>query len=145
MKVQLESTEHIVNLQGLFGVQARIWTGTDEKGNAVTAFISRIGIDAERDELPLNELIEAPTLFEQKPNVFYTRKIIEGISTLLEVHYRKTDSRIEIIEWFDPAGDEPDLNLDTLRSEIENYEHATPLDQAIQVNLSMEFKFGGVN
>ncbi|MFA9478536.1 hypothetical protein ACERK3_09530 [Phycisphaerales bacterium AB-hyl4] len=46
MKVQLESTEKIVNING---VPARIWEGHTESGIAVHAYVTRIAVHKDAD------------------------------------------------------------------------------------------------
>lgn len=43
MRIQLESTDKIVELEGHVGsVPARVWEGTTERGATVVAFITRL-------------------------------------------------------------------------------------------------------
>ena len=50
MKITIESTEKIVELNG---VPARIWEGTSESGVKVHCYITRVAID--KNELRVNE------------------------------------------------------------------------------------------
>jgi hypothetical protein len=50
LKVQLESTDQIVELETASGaVPARIWEGHTESGIAIHAFITRVGVHKEDD------------------------------------------------------------------------------------------------
>ena len=51
MKITVESTDHIVNVQVQSGaiVPARIWQGQTESGIPVHCFITRIGVNRDQD------------------------------------------------------------------------------------------------
>lgn len=62
MKVTLESTEQVVTLvDGLNGVQARVWVGKTEAGVPVQALVLRVAVEnAHSQEQFERELLEAP-------------------------------------------------------------------------------------
>jgi len=68
MKMTIESTGHIYNINGEGNVQARLWQGTTEGGARVQCFITRIALD--KNDSGIEEFIndfliqEAPVIFE---------------------------------------------------------------------------------
>lgn len=75
---------------------------------------------------------------------FYTYVEIELITTLLLVKYEfsATHNAVFVIEWFDVAGDTPDLteaNLNEIEELIKLYEAQRPLSNQIQTDLMMEY------
>ncbi|TWT63165.1 hypothetical protein [Rubinisphaera italica] len=55
MKVQIESTEETVNIDG---VECRVWNGVTEKGVEILVFVHRVGLPLFADDSELFELEE---------------------------------------------------------------------------------------
>jgi hypothetical protein len=56
MKIKLESTSQIVQLNG---IECRVWEGTTEGGVPLTAFISRVAVHRDHDQSQFErELVE---------------------------------------------------------------------------------------
>jgi hypothetical protein len=76
-------------------------------------------------------------------NQYYTYITIEGIKTLLEVHYEHYgDTWINVYNWFDRYGDSPDLTdyqIQLIANDIRQFESQRPLGVPAQQSLSIEF------
>ncbi|WP_020402225.1 hypothetical protein [Gracilimonas tropica] len=77
-------------------------------------------------------------------NQYYTYMTIEGISSLLEVHYEYSgDTWINVYNWFDRQGDSPDLTneqIQLIANDIRQFEHQRPLGVPAQENLRLQFE-----
>lgn len=64
MKITLESTREIVNVNG---ARARVWEGETERGVKIVAFITRIAVrsDADNSQFELEEH-RAPLIFDPR-------------------------------------------------------------------------------
>lgn len=78
MRVQLESTDKIVELKTPSGVvPARIWEGTTENGIACHAFVTRIAVSKDLDASEFErELQEHRPLSRELTNVYDTRMVL---------------------------------------------------------------------
>lgn len=76
-------------------------------------------------------------------NYYYLYIIIEGINSLLEVHYELyADNNVNVYNWFDQHGDSPDLSdqqIHNIAHEIRQFESQRPLGVPGQQRLSLEF------
>lgn len=70
MKVTLESTSAIVTLETATGhVQARIWEGTTESGIKIHAFITRVAVHQDLDQVEFEQELEATAPMKPSPEL----------------------------------------------------------------------------
>lgn len=69
MKIILESTSQVVNLDG---VETRVWEGKTESGIPLTAFIARVAVDQDDDY----EQLEAELKSQRAPTVHWPLRMV---------------------------------------------------------------------